>query len=130
MGDPRWARPEHDVEVSAFYIEQTEVTKGLWYQVYNWAVQNGYSFDYNPLRENGKNMAHTDAKYLDDYPITGIHWLDMLKWCNARSEMTGLVPAYYTDPTLTTHLKTGSSKISSENVKWRSNGYRLPTEAE
>ena len=39
--------PAHIVEVDAFYIGKTEVTKGDWDRVFVWAVQNGYTFDYS-----------------------------------------------------------------------------------
>lgn len=34
--------PVHTVEVSAFYMNQYEVTKGLWDDVASWAARNGY----------------------------------------------------------------------------------------
>jgi hypothetical protein len=33
------------IYVSAFYMDQTDVTWALWYQVYDWAITHGYSFD-------------------------------------------------------------------------------------
>src|ERR1017187_10260716 len=36
----------HSVYVSAFYMDQYDVTYSLWQQVHNWAVTHGYSFDY------------------------------------------------------------------------------------
>jgi formylglycine-generating enzyme required for sulfatase activity len=109
--------PLHTVEVSAFYLDKTEVTKGLWDEVYNWAKGHGYSFD-NP----GWGQ---DA----DHPVDSVTWYDAVKWCNARSEMEGRVPAYYTDVTRTTVYRSGQVKVQNDWVKWNS-GYRLPTEAE
>ena len=37
--------PTHSVNVSAFYMDKTPVTKALWDSVYGWAIANGYSFD-------------------------------------------------------------------------------------
>ena len=37
--------PVHNVYVSAFYMEQTELTKSKWTSVYQWAIGHGYSFD-------------------------------------------------------------------------------------
>jgi formylglycine-generating enzyme required for sulfatase activity len=54
----------------------------------------------------------------------------MVKWCNARSQMEGLTPVYYTDNAQTTIYKTGDVDVTNAQVKWSANGYRLPTEAE
>ena len=56
-------------------------------------------------------------------------WYDCVKWCNARSEMEGRVPAYFTDATWTTVYRTGNLDLTNACVLWNA-GYRLPTEAE
>jgi formylglycine-generating enzyme required for sulfatase activity len=53
----------------------------------------------------------------------------MVKWCNARSEKEGRVPAYYTSADQTTVYRTGRVDVQNAGVKWN-RGYRLPTEAE
>ncbi|MBI4324890.1 MAG: SUMF1/EgtB/PvdO family nonheme iron enzyme [Chloroflexi bacterium] len=111
-------RPTHAVFVSGFYMDKYEVTKGLWDEVYTWAVGHGYSFD-NPGRGQAAN-----------HPVQTVNWYDVVKWCNARSEMRGLAPVYYTDTAQTTVYRTGRSGLSASAVKWTANGYRLPTEAE
>ncbi len=59
-----------------------------------------------------------------------IYWWDMVKWCNARSEMEGRVPAYYTDLAQTEVFRSGRvENYDNDFVKWTA-GYRLPTEAE
>ena len=108
-------RPTHTVDVSAFYMDRTEVTKGLWDTVKAYNGGNGYSFDRPGL---GKAMAH---------PVHTVNWYDAVKWCNARSQKEGLTPCYYTDSGLTAVYKT--SQVAPY-VKWTANGYRLPTEAE
>jgi len=109
--------PVHSVYVSAFYVDQTDVAYSLWQQVYNWAITNGYSFD-NP--GSGKAANH---------PVQAVNWYDCVKWCNARSEMEGRVPAYYTGGTQTTVYRTGDIALTNGSVNWGA-GYRLPTEAE
>src|SRR5579859_1086466 len=42
-----WELPVHNVLVSAFYMDQFEVTKALWDQVKGWSATNGYSYDYD-----------------------------------------------------------------------------------
>lgn len=112
-GEP-YELPIHTVYVSSFYMDKCEVTKGLWDQVLAWHGGNGYSYD-NP--GSGKAANH---------PVQTINWYDMVKWCNARSEMEGRVPAYYTDAALTQVYKTGQL---APYVNWHA-GYRLPTESE
>ena len=129
------AKTEHQANVSAFYMSSHEISKEEWYEVYDWAVQNGYNFDYDPVGPNGRNRAHTDRTYRDDYPITGVTWNDMVKWCNARSEKEAWTTLYYTDNTHQTPHRTGADisevdSLTAEEVQWRERGYRLPTEAE
>ncbi len=121
MGDSldgeSFALPTHTVQVSAFFMDKYEVTKALWDSVYVWAVAHGYSFDKAGL---GKASNH---------PVQTVNWYDVVKWCNARSEKEGLVPAYYTDTAQTKVYRTGQVSVQNDWVKWNA-GYRLPTEAE
>ena len=112
------AVPQHTVYVSAFYMEKYEVTKALWDEVYQWATNHGYSFD---------NVGSGKAS---NHPVQNINWYDIAKWCNARSEKEGHVPAYYTSAARTTVYRTGLVDVQNDWVKWDANGYRLPTEAE
>jgi hypothetical protein len=73
--------PEQTVEVGALYVGRTEVTKGAWDAVQKWAGQHGYTFS-----SNGQGL---DV----DLPVNSVSWCDMLKWCNARSEMEGVIPS-------------------------------------
>ena len=122
MGDPLGdgtaeERPLHTNYVSAFYMDQYAVTKGLWDDVYQWATNHGYGFEYGAL---GKAT---------DHPAQDLTWYDCAKWCNARSEKAGKTPAYYTDTAQTTVYRSGQTDLLNAWVKW-SAGYRLPTEAE
>ena len=109
--------PLHTVCVSAFYMDKYDVTKALWDSVYQWATSHGYSFFWPG---SGKAANH---------PVQTILWYDAVKWCNARSEMEGRKPAYYTSAAQTTLYRTGEVDVDNSSVKW-SSGYRLPTEAE
>lgn len=106
--------PLHTVDVSAFYMDKYEVAKALWDQVLTWSTNHGYSYD---NLGSGKAAKH---------PVQSINWFDMVKWCNARSEMQGRVPAYYTEAGLAQVYKTGEV---APYVNWHA-GYRLPSEAE
>ena len=109
--------PLHTNQISAFYMDKFNVTKALFDSVYSWATNHSYSFEYGAL---GKATNH---------PAHSMTWYDAVKWCNARSEQEGRVPAYYTDAAQTTVYRTGQTNVQNDWVKW-SSGYRLPTEAE
>jgi formylglycine-generating enzyme required for sulfatase activity len=110
--------PTRSVSLDGFFIGKYEVTKAEWDVVRTWALSNGYS----DLNEGyGKAPNH---------PVYFIFWRDIVKWCNARSQMEGLTPVYYTDDAQTTIYKTGQQDLTNTQVKWSANGYRLPTEAE
>ncbi len=108
------ALPLHTVQVSAFYMDRYEVTKALWDEISQWAASHGYSFEYGAQGKAGNHPAHT------------VTWYDAVKWCNARSEKEGRVPAYYTDAGLSARYRSGQV---APYVNW-SSGYRLPTESE
>ena len=109
--------PTHPVQISDFYIDTHEVTKSLWEEVSRWAASHGYSFESHP---SGKAAR---------YPAEGMTWYDAVKWCNARSEMEGRMPAYYTSAERATVYRGGQINIQNAWVNWAA-GYRLPTEAE
>ncbi len=113
--------PLHTIYVSAYYLDRFEVTKELWDEVYHWATNRPlevrYSFDYEAQARTNNHPAHT------------MTWYDAVKWCNARSEWEGRVPAYYLNPAQTTVYRSGEVNIENSWVKWQA-GYRLPTEAE
>jgi formylglycine-generating enzyme required for sulfatase activity len=111
------ALPLHTVYVSAFLMDTNLVTKSLWDGVYQWAITNGYSFEYGA---QGKATNH---------PAHSMTWYDAVKWCNARSQKEGRTPAYYTSAAQTTVYRTGQTDVQTNWVNW-SSGYRLPTEAE
>lgn len=102
----------YSLTVDSFYMDETEVTKAQWDEVYNWAVMNGYSFS---NAGSGKGT---------DHPVQTVNWYDCAKWCNARSEMDGKAPCY----TITgSTYKTGES---TPDCDLEAVGYRLPTSEE
>jgi formylglycine-generating enzyme required for sulfatase activity len=110
--------PMHTVTLDTYYIGKYEVTKAEWDEVRTWALSNGYT-----------DLAAGGGK-ANDHPVQSISWYEMVKWCNARSQKEGLTSVYYTNDAQTTIYKTGNVDITSAQVKWTANGYRLPTEAE
>ena len=103
----------HTNTLSAFYMDQTEVTKAKWDEVYGWAAANGYTFD---------NAGYGKAA---DHPVHTVNWYDCVKWANAHSEMEGLIACYTLDGEV---CRTNNSAVPV--CDWQANGYRLPTEAE
>ena len=67
-------------------IDPIEVTNGLWDEVVTWASQNNTGY-------TGLTLKGGDP----DMPASNVTYWQAIKWCNARSEMDGLIPAYYTD---------------------------------
>ena len=116
MGDARvgGATPVHTVTVSAFAMDKWEVSIELWESVRAWGNAHGYD-----LRAGGS--------YGSKHPVHIVNWYDVVKWCNARSEKEGKVPAYYVDRAMTQVYRSGEKEPAG--VKWNA-GYRLPTEAE
>ena len=98
--------------VSAFYMDQCEVSKAQWDTVYNWAINNNYSFD------------DAGAGKSPDHPVHTVRWYDCVKWCNARSEMEGRTPCY------TVGTSVYRSGQSAPDCDWSAAGYRLPTSDE
>jgi formylglycine-generating enzyme required for sulfatase activity len=105
-----------NIDVSAFYMDTNLVSYSQWQTVYSYATSQGYGFD---------NAGSGKAA---NYPVETVDWYDTLKWCNARSQLAGLTPVYYTDSGLTQVYTTGDT--DAVYVNWGASGYRLPTEAE
>jgi formylglycine-generating enzyme len=111
-GDSDSDAPPVSVTLSAFYMGKDEVTKALWDEVRTWATANGYT----DLATGSGNAAN--------HPVLMVRWYDVIKWCNARSQMEGLTPVYTVSGAV---MKTGTT---APVANWSANGYRLPTEAE
>ena len=108
----------HEVALTGFSIDQHEVTKAFWDEVYAWAVNNGYSFTNAGIAEG------------PEHPVHSVNWYDCVKWANALSERDGHTPCYYTDNNCTQVYRTGEVDLTNYNVRWNVDGYRLPTESE
>lgn len=119
MGDPLDGESDAkqvSATISAVYMDVSLVSYAQWQSVYNWATNNGYSFD---NAGSGKATNH---------PVQMVNWYDAAKWSNARSQQAGLTPIYYTDAAMTQVYINGDS--DAVYVNWTNSGYRLPTEAE
>jgi formylglycine-generating enzyme required for sulfatase activity len=98
--------------VSAFHIARFETTWAEWKKVRTWAAANGYD-----IGTVGQGSA-------DNHPVRDINWYDAVKWCNAKSQMEGLLPVYSVNGTIYRTGEIGPALLSNAN------GYRLPAEAE
>jgi sulfatase modifying factor 1 len=105
-------------KANTFLIRKFETTWGEWKEVRDWAVLNGYD-----LQNIGQGIS-------DSHPVTNVNWYDVVKWCNAKSEMNKLVPVYILKNG--DIYKTGSWEFGeiSDVISRFSNGYRLPSEEE
>jgi sulfatase modifying factor 1 len=101
------------VTLSEFAVSKFETTKAEWDETWLWGVNHGYEILPSTSLGPGK-------------PVYLVNWFDVIRWCNARSEMEGRVPSYDSDSTLTTVYKTGNVRPF---ILWNA-GYWLPTEAE
>ena len=108
--------PAYSLTVDSFFMDRCEVTKGQWDEVVGWNGGNGYVYDHPG---GGKGAGH---------PVQSVSWYDVLKWCNARSEMEGRTPVYYRDAAFTQVIKTNA--VVTPYVKSNAAGFRLPTKTE
>jgi len=111
--NPGFYPQTYSFTVSAFYMDKYEVTKAQWDEVYVWAIKHGYSFD---NAGSGKGPNH---------PVQTVSWYDVVKWCNARSEMEGKPISYRVGRKV---YRTG--QIDAVSCATNINGYRLPTDVE
>lgn len=96
------------VKVLPFSMSKFEVSYNVWRFVYAWATsdargENKYVFE-NPGAEGqfgsigSSSLFNEGGEPLDEgIPVCGINWRDSVVWCNALSELCGLVPVYYSD---------------------------------
>jgi len=88
-------------------IDPKEVTNGLWDEVVQWASDNNAGY-------TGLTLKGGDP----DMPASNITYWQAIKWCNARSEMDGLTPAYYTDADESTGDINGNGQIENGTDSW------------
>ena len=119
-------QPSGVIHLNTFAIDANEITYTNWFKVRRWATNNGYFFGSGQCGVvSGGGAAPTNS-----HPVVNVGWHDAVKWCNARSQFEGLLPAYYTSPSQTNIYKSNALDLADACVNWNANGYRLPTEAE
>lgn len=106
------------VWVQSLYMDATEITKAKWDEVRTWANTNGYATDgytYAIVAGSGKAPNH---------PVHSIDLLAVRSWCNARSEMEGRKPVYYSGANV---YGTNPARPPLESVNPNAGGFRPPT---
>lgn len=105
------ARPAHSVRLTDFYISESEVTQELYHAV---------------MREN-------PSMHLgDSLPVENVSWYEAILFCNRLSEMLGYIPCYV----ILENEIDKNNRNREDTLRYavyinpRSNGFRLPTEAE
>lgn len=119
-------QPAAAIHVDGFAIDAREVTYTNWARVRRWAMTNGYHFATGQCGVVSGGGAATSS----NHPVVKVGWYDAVKFCNARSQFEGLLPAYYVTAAQTNVYKSNVVNITAACVNWTANGYRLPTEAE
>ncbi len=78
-------------------VGATEIPYRLWNYVQQWALDNGYTFNYSGAMGSMGAIAGDARTFSPDEPVTQMSWFDLISWCNALSEMLGLEPVYFRD---------------------------------
>ena len=104
-----------------FWMGETEVTQGLWEDVWG-----GWP---------GNDPADHDYGAGDNHPAYFVNWYDSAALCNlltlADSSIADTQRVYYSDEGLTTaYTKANAANSIPVFIDWSKTGYRLPTEAE
>jgi len=104
------------LKVNDFRISKYEATRQNWLGVARWGIYNGYRFFTESAGGQG-NYNH---------PAYDLSWFDAVAWCNAMSEMNGLVPAYRLNGSV--FKGNGATDPSQIQSLPNATGFRLPTE--
>jgi formylglycine-generating enzyme required for sulfatase activity len=127
-------RPEHQPDVSSYYMDLYEVTNAKYADAANWAVANdravwngfeivnsmsseqiyvNVAWVYCRIERAGASF-RAEAGY-EDHPMISVSWYGAAAYCNWCSEREGRTPCY---------------DMSTWECDFSADGYRLPTEAE
>jgi formylglycine-generating enzyme required for sulfatase activity len=101
--------------VKSFYIGRTEVTWLEWKKVRGWAAEHGY------------DIGNVGAGSGNEHPVRDVNWYDCVKWCNARSEMQGLMPVYQVKGAVYRSGDYGDYGAKVVKQLLGAKGYRLPS---
>ena len=114
-GDPdayESEKPRHPVQLDGFWMAEMPVTQALWETVI------------------GNNPSHFKG---EQHPVETVSWFDAAVFCNALSKMTDRNPRYLTPKSQPYGWDGHKWGLSNEGIVLhdsKTNGYRMPTEAE
>lgn len=122
LDDSRTGQIDH-----VFWIAETPVSYGLWYEVRVWAEEQGYTFAGAGREGSGGSVGQSPSGARNE-PVTEISWFDSLIWCNALSEYRGYEPVYTRNGEILkeANLTHDPRSITVEDT----DGFRLPTHEE
>ncbi|MCL2759597.1 MAG: formylglycine-generating enzyme family protein, partial [Treponema sp.] len=108
------AQARGGADINDYSLGEIQVTERFWRIVHSWALFNGYS-----------NISSGSSRG-DNFPVTNVSWQDVIVWCNAYSQLSGLTPVYQISDSVIkdAHLVSNSITMASTN------GFRLPYEIE
>jgi len=124
--------PPYPVYVNPFLMDSNLISGGVWNYVLGHASASNLVYDLSSASQN----AGSDPSFFGgNHPVQSVNWYDVVKWCNARSELEGLTPVYYTNASCAanTIYRIGhfdAVYLLTNAYGTVANGYRLPTEAE
>jgi formylglycine-generating enzyme required for sulfatase activity len=128
MGQDVIAEPMHQVTVSAFWIDTTEVTQASYIALMPFMdTIPATQADYEP-NQNINWSIHEGA----NLPSDEVLWWDAVIYCNARSRQEGLDSVYSYNSLAMLPCEDGLNCREQVGlvIDMTKNGYRLPTEAE
>lgn len=131
---------------NSYWMAETEVTYELWYTVYMWAKDNGYTFaNCGSEGHNGTINYPPDPPALPTTakfePVAFVSWRDAMVWCNALTEYyygNSANCVYYSDVSFNTPFRSVNNSLVDKTaghqdnpyVKQTAKGFRLPTSNE
>ena len=116
-----------DVILSSYFIGKNEVTVETWNAVYEWAKDNGYTFEFD------EDWYEENPPASVQHPITKVSWRDCIVWCNAYTELTyGTTEhcVYRESSVVGAEALKDANDADNTHFDQSKKGYRLPTEAE
>jgi len=128
-------QPAHQVTLSSFYMDSTEVTLDCFYSVMG---ANYPFFNACGVRMYGEQYRDYGTDF--QWPASGLSWYDAILYCNSRSILEGLDTVYrfssseriavVSDSIVPPYVMDTLIALNNVTADFARNGYRLPAEAE
>ena len=115
------------VTLNSYFIGKNEVTVEIWDKVYEWAKDNGYTFEFD------EDWYEENPPASVQHPITKVSWRDCIVWCNAYTELiygTTEDCVYRESSVADSKALKDANDADNAHFDRSKKGYRLPTEAE